>query len=412
MTEIATIVRILTILLLIALLVILITRRLSIPYTLGLVVVGLGISLLGARFNFEFRLNPDLVLFVFLPALIFEGAWSTSVEELRKHWVAIFFLIGPGLLLELVLIALPLHYFAGLSWYTAFLLSAILSPTDPIAVLGLFRQLHVQPRIAAIIEGESLLNDGVAGSFYQVFLILTLAAIGGHTQPALQSTLYGLSIFVLQAGGGVVVGGILGFAISFFVKHVEDPLIETTITLVTAYAVYLLADAIHASGLLATIMAGLILGSYGRSVSMSEETQAVVDDFWSLAAFIANALLFLLVGLELNPFRFFAEANLSSLLLAAGAAILAVLLSRLIIVVLLPRPSMTVPGMLLNAPRVVIFWSGLRGALSMALVLALPLNIPDRETLVFATYAVILFSLLVQGFSLRLLLKSLPSVSP
>ncbi|GHO68656.1 hypothetical protein KSC_075480 [Ktedonobacter sp. SOSP1-52] len=159
--DLADLVREVVFLALIALLVILVTRRLTVPYTLGLVVVGLLIGV----FNLapEVRLTPDLVLFVFLPALLFEGAWSLSVERLRENWKVIFLLAFPGLLLSLVLIAVPLHAFAGLTWLDAFLLAAILSPTDPIAVLGLFRQLSVNEQLATVIEAESLFNDGVAG---------------------------------------------------------------------------------------------------------------------------------------------------------------------------------------------------------------------------------------------------------
>ena len=178
MTEITAIVRILVLLLLIALTVILITRRLSVPYTLGLVVVGLLISIFG--FLPDIHLTPDLVLFVFLPALLFEGAWSMHLKHLRENWLPIFILAGPGLLLSLVLIALFLHFLAGVEWSLAFLLGAILSPTDPVAVLGLFRQVKVNVRLSTIIEGESLFNDGVAGSLYQTFLAIVC---GQHPIP-------------------------------------------------------------------------------------------------------------------------------------------------------------------------------------------------------------------------------------
>jgi CPA1 family monovalent cation:H+ antiporter len=410
MTDVASIVRTLTILLLIALMVILITRRFSVPYTLGLVVVGLLISFASPLLNVDFRLTPDVVLFVFLPALIFEGAWAISIEQLRKNWLMIFFLVGPGLLLELMLIALPLHFFIGLNWNMALLLAAILSPTDPVAVLGLFRQLHVNAQLAAIIEGESLLNDGIAGSFYQVFLAFALAATTHQAPSGLSAWLQGLGIFFVQVGCGVGLGIIVGFAVSRFVSRLDAPLIETTLTVVAAYGAYLLADAIHASGILAVVATGLIVGSYGRSIGMSEHTQETVETFWDLIAFIANALLFLLVGVQLNPLRFIIDPNAPALLFAAGTTIVLVLLARLSIVFLLPASTYSVPTVRLSSWRLVIFWSGLRGALSLALVLALPFSISERNMLVFATYAVILFTLLVQGFSISTLLKLLPSV--
>jgi CPA1 family monovalent cation:H+ antiporter len=409
MTGVADIVHILVLLLLIALVVILVTRRLAFPYTLGLVIVGFIISLFGIIP--EFHLTPDLVLFVFLPGLLFEGAWSIPLWRLRANWLSIFLLAVPGLLLELVLIALPLHFLAGFAWDIALLLAAILSPTDPVAVLGLFRQLKVDANLSTIIEGESLFNDGVAGALYQTFLALVLLSMQGQRLPIGAALLHGAGTFLLEAGGGILVGGVCGYLVSRFVKFIDDHLIETTITIIVAYGVYLLADFLHVSGILAVILAGLILGSYGRNTGMSERTSEAVDDFWSMIAFLANALLFLLVGAQLNPTEILASAQTRPLLLIAALVIVSVLLARFIMVALLPRSLSPVPGTRLRAWRFVIFWSGLRGALSLALVLALPLNIPERDALVFSTYAVVLFTLLVQGVSLGLILKRLPLLS-
>jgi CPA1 family monovalent cation:H+ antiporter len=407
MADIVSLVRILVILLLIALTVILLTRWLAVPYTLGLVVVGLLIGFFVR--NPGISLTPDLVLFVFLPALLFEGSWSISVRLLQENWVTIFLLAIPGVLLEVVLIAVPLYFLTILDWSGAFLLSAILSPTDPVAVLGLFRQLKVNAKLSTIIEGESLFNDGVAGALYQVFLALVL--VSAHSQPLSggQAWLNGIGTFLLNTGGGVLIGSVFGFLVSRVVRHIDDPLIETTITIVTAYGVYLVADFLHTSGILAVILAGLIVGSYGRSIGMSERTREAVDDFWSMIAFLANAFVFLLVGMQLNPPLFLSAQQDVTLLATAALAIVAVLVARFVMVLLLPRKAPL--GISLRSWRFVIFWSGLRGALSLALVLALPIDVPDRSALVFSTYAVVLFTLLVQGFSLRWILKRLPSVS-
>src|SRR6266568_1022462 len=155
-------------------------------------------------------------------------------------------------------------------------------------------------------------------------------------------------------------------------------------------------------------LAALLFGSYGRSIGMSEQTRETIDNFWNVIAFLANALLFLLVGVELNPVRFFTTQSIASFLLIAGITIVAVLLARFVMVLALPRHAPPARGKLLPSWRFIIFWSGLRGALSLALVLALPFDIPNLEPLIFSTYAVVLFTLLVQGFSLRLILKRLP----
>lgn len=405
-TDIATVVRVLVVLLLIALTVILLTRRLEVPYTLGLVVVGLLISL-GIRVP-EFHLTPDLVLFVFLPALLFEGAWAMSWRHLLQNWRVIFLLAVPGLLLEVVLIAVPLHFLTGILWGEAFLLAAILSPTDPVAVLGLFRQLKVDARLSAIIEGESLFNDGIAGVLYQVLLILVLIPLNGQDLSLGEITLKGLETLLWEAGGGVLLGLGAGFLISRFVRFIDDAMIETTLTIVSAYGLYLLADFLNTSGILAVILGGLVLGSYGRDQGMSAHTQKAVDNFWSMVAFLANALLFLLVGAQLNPLEFILSNRSGQLLVVAGLVIVLVLVARFVIVLLLPKNIPPFDGLRLRSWRFVIFWSGLRGALSMALVLALPANVPDRDELIFSTYAVVFFTLLVQGFSLRWILKHLP----
>lgn len=402
------IIRVIVVLLLIALIVILVTRRLSVPYTLGLVVVGFVISF----FIRGVQLTTEVVLFVFLPALLFEGAWSMSLRRLRQQWRTIALLVGPGILITLVIIAVPLHFLSGLDWGSAFLLSAILSPTDPVAVLALFRQMSVNENLSTIIEGESLFNDGIAGVFYQVFLSVVVLSVGNQTgSDGFAAWLNGGQIFLVEAIGGVALGAACGFFVGRFVRFIDDALIETTITVVTAYGVSVLADLLHTSSILAVIVAVLFLGSLGRRYSMSEQTREAVDTFWNIVAFISNGLLFLLVGVQLNPLRFFSTPGGFQLLWTAGIAIVAVLLARALMALFIPRiniPECT------KSPwwRVVLFWSGLRGALSLALVLALPLSLPTRDALIFSTYAVVFFTLLVQGFSVRWVIERLPGATP
>ena len=410
MIDIVSVVRILIILLLIALVVILVARRLAIPYTLGLVIVGLLISFF-VRLQ-DVRLSPNLILFVFLPALLFEGAFASSVRHLREQWVPIVLFALPGVVLTLLVIALPFHFFIGLDWTSALLLGAILAPTDPVAVLGLFRQLKASPHLSAIIEGESLFNDGVAGSLYQVFLALIVVSAHGHAETGTMAWLQGIGTFLLEAGGGGLVGFVCGFLVSRALKYVDEPLFETVVTIVTAYGTYLLADAVHMSGILAVIVAGLTVGSYGRDHGLSEQTQETVDAFWSVLGFLANALIFLLVGLELNPVQFLTFPGLNSFLVNAAVAIGTVLVARLVMVFLLPRAWTSEKVTSLPLWRVALFWSGLRGALSLALVLALPLEVPQREILFTSTYAVILFTLLVQGLSIRGIIQRMSSRIP
>ncbi|MBX5450072.1 cation:proton antiporter [Thermogemmatispora sp.] len=404
--------------LLVALATILVARWMAIPYTLGLVIVGLLLSMF--HLLPPWQLDPELVLFVFLPALLFEGAWSLNWQLLKREWRSIFFLAGPGLLLSLCLIAALLHWLEGLDWGNAFLLAAILSPTDPVAVLSLFRQLHLDERLAVIIEGESLFNDGVAGALYQVFLAIVLLASSpsaGSDGPAsaLPVPLMGLLLLLLQGGGAALLGLLGGWLLCQVLRHIDDALSEVSITIIAAYGLYLLADRLHLSAIITVIVAGLLVGNYGRQFGMSASTRAAVDTFWSVVAFIANALLFLLVGVQLNPLALpsLPGGTVPSLVNAA-LAIGVVLLARLLLVLLLAtRLWLTIPGRQGKLPlawQLVIFWGGLRGALSLALALALPLALPQRPLILASTGAVVLFTLLVQGLSMRWLLLRLPSL--
>ena len=275
MVDIPLLIRDLVLFLLVALVVNLLSEKLRIPYTLGLVIVGLGIGFVGL--TPEAQLSPELVLFVFLPALLFEGAWNAKLSLLRENWRAIFFLAGPGLLLSLVIIAAALHVLDQLDWATALLLAAILSPTDPVAVLGLFRQLHVNERLSNIIEGESLFNDGVAGSLYQTFLALVLLTLHGQAPTGLAALGNGLLMFVVEAGGGLLFGALAGFLISHVLRRIGDPVVETTITLLSAYGVYWIADMLRISAIVAVIVTALMLGNYGRAIGMSERTRSDAD---------------------------------------------------------------------------------------------------------------------------------------
>lgn len=219
----------------------------------------------------------------------------------------------------------------------------------------------------------------------------------------------------------MVLGLACGWFISQTVRLIDEPLVEITITIITAYGVYLLADFLHLSAIIAVIAAALVVANYGRSIGMSERTGLAVDNFWGVLAFLANALIFLLVGVQLNPLSLPSSAGgeLTSLLIAVFA-VGVVLLARLALVLVLSARSILVlrgqaketqrVQLMARSWRLVIFWSGLRGALSLALVLALPAEIPNRSVLLISTYAVVFFTLLVQGISLRWLLRHLPSV--
>jgi monovalent cation:H+ antiporter, CPA1 family len=395
-------------------------RRLKFPYTLALVLAGL---CLGELHIFRHvALNPDLVLFLFLPALLFEGAWNTDVAALRDDWLPIFLLAVPGLLIALGVTALIVHWGASLPLLAALLLGAIVSPTDPISVLGLLRQLGLPSRLSSIIEGESLFNDGIAAAAFEIMLALVLMSLHSPSElDGLSAWQIGLKVIDLVVVGPLI-GLAVGLLVSYFVKLIDDPLFETTFTFCVAYGVYVLATLLGSSGLLAVVGAGLVLGSYGRRVGLSERTQEVVDTVWGFTSYVASSLLFLLVGLEIG------QTSLGDAVEAIIWTVVGISVGRILVVyTLLPlygafvrwrgrrRASLEEHPSERGAPMPsswypVILLSGLRGALSLALVLSLGPNIPNLKALRIAVYGVVLLTLLGQGIGMRVFLPRWPIV--
>ena len=295
-------VQILILLLIVTLIVALLSRRLRVPYTLLLVIVGFVVGLL--PFLPNEHIDPNLVLYVFIPALLFEGAWNAELDRLEADWLPIVLLAIPGLVLSLLMVAAALYWGIGLSWLLALLVAAIVSPTDPVAVIALFQQLGVPDRLRTLVEGESIFNDGTGSAAYELVLAVLLPTLGlaeasGTTSFSNTPVLGIVGEVLWLIFGGLLLGFGVGWVASRLLRRVDDHLVVITITIAVAYGMYLLGTALHTSGLLAVVGAGLVMGSYGRKYAMSPRTIEAADDVWEFIDYLANSLLFLLLGFEL-----------------------------------------------------------------------------------------------------------------
>jgi monovalent cation:H+ antiporter, CPA1 family len=383
----------------------LISQRLRLPYTLILVVVGLVLGFI--HILPRLHLSPDTVLYIFLPALLFEGAWSVDFAALRADWVPIFVLAVPGLFMSLGIVAVVVHWGVGLAWLLALLVGSMISPTDPVAVIALMRQLGVPDRLRSIVEGESLFNDGMSTTSFTIILEILLDQIGHQPAPAVW--LIVLQSFWLPAGG-IALGALVGFIAVRLSRRIDDFLIETTLTFSVAYGVYVLGEVLDTSGLLAVVTAGLMMGTYGRRVGMSSQVSVMAGHTWEFAGYIANSLLFLLLGIQIGA------ENFPSELPAIGWTVLGVIVGRVaMIYAFLPAAGVVMRrlsrrwgiGHFTPIPRSwnpLLLLSGLRGALSLALVLSLPSAVPQLTLLKYVVYGVVLITLIGQGMSLRVVL--------
>lgn len=374
------------------------SKYIRVPYTVALVVAGLFITFTPLKVTIN--LTPDLILFIFLPALLFESAYNLLFSEVRENLRTIAFLAVPGVILTAVIMAVVVYYAAGVGWQTAFLFGAIMSATDPVSVLAIFRQLGAPRRLSVILEGESLFNDGTSLVIFRIVLGIVVA--GTAFDPVATA---GQFLFVVA--GGLALGAIVGFVVSLLHTRVNDYLIETTMTVVVAYGTYLLAEWVGVSGVIAVVVAALVLGNYGRATAMSPTTRLAVSSTWDFFGFLANSLIFLLIGLELNIER------LNQFWVPTVMAIVAVLVVRVLVVMFSGAVLRYIHKPIPFNWQSVLVWGGLRGSLALAMALSLPFAIapsspfPNRDLIQVMTFGVILFSLLVQGLTVEPLLRRL-----
>lgn len=391
-------------LLFIAAIALILSRLIKLPFTVVLVLFGViiaGLAPYGPSWLHaiaDYQVSPDVILFVFLPTLIFESAFSLEARQLRDNIWPILLLAVPGLLVSTFMIGVIMHYAAGISFPAALLLGAILSATDPVAVISLFKQLGAPRRLTILVEGESLFNDATALVLSKI-LVVVVAAGYATVDQAISGVVTFLNVFL----GGVLVGIVMAWITGLLLGMVEsDPFIEVSLTTILAYSSFIVAEhLLHVSGVMAVVAAAVTMGSWGRT-KISPSVEGFLHHFWEFLAYIANALIFLLVGLRIELGSLAANFDLFTILIAAMMVSRAIVIYGL--VPLLERLPNSNPISL--SYQTVMYWGGLRGAIALAIVLSLP---PFEYTELFTILVagVVLFTLIVQGLTIEGLVKHL-----
>ena len=385
-------------------------RIFKLPTSIGILLIGLVLSALLLLFgNESLRLKADdfvseidfnrTVMDVMLSFLLFAGALHVNLGDLRSQRKVVAILASVGLVVSTFLVGTVAYFIfsgtgvnVGYLWCLVF--GALISPTDPVAVLGILKTVGVPKSLETKITGESLFNDGVG---VVIYLALIGVAAGGEVSIGDVG-----GLFVMEVGGGVLLGAVLGFIAYLMLKTIDNYQVEVLITLALVAGGYRLASHWHLSGPLAMVVAGLMIGNQGRLMAMSETTREHLDLFWELVDEILNALLFLLIGLEIFVLDWSAEAFFAGCIL-----IVVVLASRMV--------SVSLPVLLLRRSREfspgvirILTWGGLRGGISVALALALPreaIGEESRQAILMATYLVVIFSIAVQGLTLKPMIR-------
>ncbi|MEB3355296.1 MAG: Na+/H+ antiporter [Synechococcales bacterium] len=364
----------------------------QIPYTLLLVMVGLGLAILNIRLV---TLSPELILLIFLPPLLFEAGWNLEWSNLKRNFVPICLYAIVGVVISVAGIGLGLQAIAGIPLGTALLIGASLSATDPVSVIALFRELGVDKRLTVLMEGESLFNDGVA---VVAFILLMGVATGTEAL----SIPMALARFFTFVGIGVGIGSLIGFGISYVTQRFDLPSVEQSLTLISAYGTYVVAEELGGSGVIAVVTVGLVLGNFGSRIGMSPRTRLIVSEFWEFVAFLVNSIVFLLIG---DQVRF---ASLGEYIEVIAVAIAAVIVTRAIGIYGLGSLSNWFTKVDLGwDERTVLWWGGLRGSVSVALALSVPEDFAGRDLIIATVFGVMLFTLLIQGMTTKPLLERL-----
>jgi CPA1 family monovalent cation:H+ antiporter len=378
-------------LLFVSALVAMLSRRLRMPYTVGLVLAGMGLHF--CNISIKWQLSKDLIFSVFLPPLLFEAALFIPWREFKKDLPVVGLLATVGVLLAATVTALGMHYGIDWEWGSAIVFGVLIAATDPVSVIATFKGAKVPGRLRLLIEAESLLNDGTAAvAFVAVLSVLA----GGH------QTAWSVSgALLVTIVGGVLIGGLVASALMVLAGRTPDYLVEITFTTLAAYGSFFIAEHYRMSGVLAALTAGLVVGNFRSSTLITDAGRHAPEPFWEYAAFVANSLIFLLIGAQE------AQQHFKDLWAPVVLAIFLVTLGRAVVVYPLCAVFSGTRLKVARRQQHVLFWGGLRGALALALALALPRDLPRHDDVVTITFAVVAFSIFVQGLTITPLLQRL-----
>ncbi len=370
-------------------------KYVKLPYTIALVAAGLGVGILRAQnfLHLDLKLTPELVFTIFLPALLFEAAFNLHFRALKENIRPISLLAVIGVVMAALGVAYTLHHFVGVPFAAALVFGALISATDPISVLAIFKELKAPSRINILVEGESLLNDGAAVVIFKIILAFALTG-----QFSLSHSLVSFAVVSL---GGLCVGAGLGYLVSQLIRHVDDHLIEVTLSTILAYGSYLAAEHFGVSGVMSVIAAGVVFGNLGRRVGMSPNTRMMMAVFWEYVGFLMNSLVFLLIGTQVDLSLLTREYKI------VLVAFLAVIVVRAVVVALLAPLFRLVDKPIPFSWHGVLVWAGLRGSISMALAMGLPETLENRQSIILMTFGVVILSLFLQGLTMPVFLRKL-----
>jgi CPA1 family monovalent cation:H+ antiporter len=381
-------------LLLIAAVVAMLTRRLRLPYSVGLVAAGIILAMV--PFAPKAALTKDLIFTALLPPLLFEAAFYIHWNQLRRDFSVIMVLATLGVLLSAFVTAIGMHYLARWQWLGALVFGVLIAATDPVSVIATFKEAKVRGRLLVLVEAESLFNDGTAAVAFGIVVVLA----SGQQLTSLEIT----AMLLKTIGGGILCGAAVALGTLLLTGRTDDHLVEITFTTVAAYGSFLLADHFGLSGVLATITAGLVMGNFKSFGTISDRGKEAVQAFWEYAAFVANSLVFLLIGMHE------AHQDFAAIWFPAVIAIALVMLGRAVAIypccLLFSRTSLRVT----MEHQHVLFWGGLRGALALALALGLPPDLPRREEIITISFAVVAFSVFVQGLTIAPFLRKMGEI--